>query len=37
MEEFSDDEGSGLELVHITDVLDYLGELYKRVSASVIT
>ena len=28
MERFSDldDEGSGLELVHVSDVLDYLGE-----------
>ena len=28
MESFSDldDEGSGLELVHVSDVLDYLGE-----------
>ena len=27
MEEFSDDDGSGLELVHISDVFDYLGEV----------
>jgi hypothetical protein len=28
MENYSDfdDEGSGLELVHVSDVLDYLGE-----------
>ena len=28
MDSFSDldDEGSGLELVHVSDVLDYLGE-----------
>ena len=28
MESYSDldDEGSGLELVHVSDVLDYLGE-----------
>ena len=28
MERFSDlyDEGSGLELVHVSEVLDYLGE-----------
>ena len=25
MAEYSDGEGSGLELVHISDVLDYLG------------
>ena len=27
MEDFSDDDGSGLELVHISDVFDYLGEV----------
>ena len=26
MEDFSYDEGSGLELVHISDVLDYLSQ-----------
>ena len=29
MEDFSDDEGSGLELVHVSDVLDYIGEYYQ--------
>ena len=28
MEEDFDDEGSGLELVHVSDVLDYLGDLF---------
>ena len=32
MDEFSDDDGSGLELVHISDVLDYLGEIYYKYS-----
>ena len=27
MKDYSDDEGSGLEIGHISDVLDYLGEL----------
>ena len=26
MEDYSYDEGSGLELVHVSDVLDYLGD-----------
>ena len=35
MEDFSDDDGSGLELVHISDVLDYLGNMLLVVSAGV--
>ena len=26
-----DDEGSGLELVHVSDVLDYLGGFYSKI------
>ena len=28
MDDYSDEEGSGLELVHVSDVLDYLGSYY---------
>ena len=36
MEDYSNEEGSGLELVHVSDVLDYLGNFYGELFKTVL-